>query len=368
MNYGKIRFKNVDFLRFLFAAGIVYLHLCGKILQQAPHGTDIFKIYKYMETQCINANMIVDCFFIIAGFFLMQNFINKKQHWFEFTIRKIIRLWPVLAFFTLIDIIIHIQVLNYYELYPSIINLLFLQSIGLTSQYTNYNWYISALFWVSIFYYYILSNFQKKYVNLTIVLCIYFSLLGLINYHSAQIYKIDTFLYFFNAGLMRALAGLGIGYFIGIIFNKTKTVIEGNFNDIKSFTFFSFIEITTSVFLIQNFFFVNFISANNLIFYISFSVLFFLMLIKKGVLSKLFENEKLAFFGKYSYSIYVMQGIAFIILGNNLWNKPDFIKNIPVCICISLIFSILLGILTHYLVERPSFNYLNNKLAKFMKK
>lgn len=72
---------------------------------------------------------------------------------------------------------------------------------------------------------------------------------------------------------------------------------------------FSILEFLTLSFLIQNFIFNEINFQNKIIFVIIFSIMFFLFLMKKGVISKLLDNKYFAYFG--SYSIYIMQQLAF---------------------------------------------------------
>ena len=353
-------FFNIDFLRFLFSVIIVYFHLNGNIIKKAVQSNSE-NIYKYLEEISSNGGYIVECFFIIAGFFLFKTIINQKTNVIQYTINRISRLWPVLAFSFLLSVIFF-----KYNLYTAIINSLFLQCIGVTLIYKGINWYISPFFWVSIFYFYILKIFDKKYAHLIIAFCIYFSLTGNINYFDGSAGR-ETIKIFFNSGVMRALSGIGIGYFIGLIYEKIKDKISYSLSTIKekcSFLIISALEIYCFIFLINNFIFHKISYKNHLIFIIIFSILFFCFLTKKGLLSKLFDNKYLAFSGKFAYSIYVMQQITFNILGLTLWKYSVFVNNVPVCITISLLFSVLIGIITYYLIEIPVGKYIKQSLEK----
>lgn len=348
-NSNKRYFYNIDFLRFIFSIIIVYFHIFSNI-DKFYDNSVVMDTYLHLGKICVNADLIVDCFFIIAGFFLFRTILANKTDFKQYVINRIARLWPVLAFSFLVGVIFFKC-----KLYTAIINSLFLQCIGVTLLYKGINWYISPFFWVSIFYFYLLKNFDKKYTHLVFAFCIYFSLVGNINYFDGGVGR-ETICFFFNSGVMRALSGIGIGYFIGSFYENIKDKIFYSIETIKekfSFLIVSALEVYCFVFLINNFLFHKTSYKNHLIFLIMFSVLFFCFLIKKGLLSKIFDNKYCAFCGRYAFSIYVMQQIGFNILQKSLWTNTTFIENIQLCITVSVALPVIIGILTYYLVEVP---------------
>lgn len=359
-NINKRYFYNVDFLRFIFSVIIVYFHIFSNI-GKFYNNSIVTDTYLHLGKICENAYLIVDCFFIIAGFFLFRTILANKTNFKQYIINRIARLWPVLAFSFLICVIFF-----KYKLYTAIINSLFLQCIGVTLLYKGINWYISPFFWVSIFYFYILKNFDKKYIHLIIAFCIYFSLVGNINYFDGGTGR-ETIKIFFNTGVMRALSGIGIGYFIGYLYENIKDKITYSIKTVKekcSFLIVSALEIYCFVFLINNFLFHKISYQNHLIFLIIFSVLFFCFLIKKGLLSKVLDNKYFAFCGKYAYSIYIMQQISFNILKKTLWKHQIFIDNVPFCLIVSVLLPVIIGILTYYLIEIPAGKKVKQSLEK----
>lgn len=99
------KFENIEFLRFLFCIIIVYFHIFHSSILKFIEGLNSTPIYKTLCTNCSDAWIIVEFFFIMAGFFLYKSYLkNKNQTFVEFAIKKIIRLWPVFAFATFITI------------------------------------------------------------------------------------------------------------------------------------------------------------------------------------------------------------------------------------------------------------------------
>lgn len=344
-------FYNIDFLRFIFAIIIVYFHILHSNIMEFISDIPNVEVYQYLRISCSSAGIIVEGFLIIAGFFLFQSFYNHpKLNFLDFAKNKIARLWPVLAFSLILSVIFFKM-----QIITAIINGCFLQCIGVTLAYKGINWYISSFFWAIIFYFYILKTFDKKYARLIIVLCIYFSIVGNINHFQGSFGR-ETFANFFNAGLMRALAGIGIGYFIGEYQESLKYKINtysSKYIQWLSGGVYSAIEILCLYFLISHFLFHSLKYQNQLIFLIVFSTLLICFIKQKGIISKLLNNNFWGWCGKYSYSIYAMQQISFNIMKKSLWRLPDFVNNITVCVTVSLIISILIGILTYYFIELP---------------
>ncbi|MBQ6516028.1 acyltransferase [bacterium] len=352
-------FYNVDTLRILFAIIIVYYHLCPKLADLFNGANSI--IYQNLVDISRDTYHIIACFFIISGFFLYQTFINKKElSWFDFLKSKIARLWPVLAFSIVITIIFFgINIFN------AVINIMFLQCIGISFMYKGINWFISPLFWGLLFYFYILKVFSQKHANLIIAICTYFSFVGLINNFNGDFSR-ETFNCFFSGGMLIALANIGLGYFTGVFYGKIKDsadVCTSKIKRIFDFLFINTIEILCFGFLIYNFIFHKIDYQNKFIFVLVFTVMFLLFLKSKGILSALFNSKWISYCGRYAYSIFVMQQIGFNILKNTLWKIPTFVSNAPLCISVSIAVTIIIGIVTYYAVELPAGKYLKKKFG-----
>ena len=304
----------------------------------------------------VNAGTIVECFFIISGYFLYKNIINQSSvDVTKFIWKKISRLGPVLIFSTIIGIIFFEQ-----NKYSAIFNSLFLQCIGLSLDYKGINWYISPLFWGLIFYYVIFKFFDNKKIYVFVGVFCYISYLVNINYCNGGFGR-ETVYGIINLGLARALAGIGLGILIG----KGLDEFKGIYFDINpkiKFLMISFLEIGISLFLIKYFLFgVKY--RNAFIVVILFSILFICFVNKNGLLSKLLNCKIFSEIGKYSYSIYVMQQISFWIMQKSLW-QTKLIDNTALSIFMSLLFSISLGVIVYHLIERPSYKYLMKIFSK----
>ena len=346
-------FHNINFIRFIFSVIIVYFHMTPHIAKLITD-EQILNIYNIMRTRCESSNLIVEMFFIVAGYFLFKNIISKpQQSWFEFAWDKVCRLWPVLAFAIACSFLLDLLGVIRINAYTNFINLFFFQCIGITLAYKGINWYISSYFAGILFYGYILKSFKPKYANLIIALCTYFALVATVNHFNGHSGR-ETFAIVLNGGVLRALYGIGIGYFIALLQETCKKHFKPIKDTIITKLIVTGIEGYCLVFLINNLVFhKNSYSNQVLLFMIVFSILFYTFIAQKGFISRLLNQNWLGFCGKYAYSIYAMQQIAFYLLGATLWKNSSFITNIPLCISVSLIFATVLGIATYYLIEQP---------------
>lgn len=347
------KLKNVESIRFILSLGIVYYHILHSNIFKYTNNPS----YESLADSSVDLRYIVEMFFIIAGFFLFQSFNSKKQSMAQFTINKISRLFPVLAFSIFIGFVACVFNLTDTSPYSWFLNLFFLQNTGLSLDFKGINWFVSPYFWAMILYFYILKN--TKHSNLIIALIVYFSAMGIINCFGGEFTR-ETFYLFFNSGMLRAFIGIGAGYFIGQLYEKVKnTNIK-----IKEKIIISTIEILCFFFILYKMLISPLEYQNKLIYVIIFSVLFFLFVLKKGIISNLLDNKFLAFFGKYSYSIYIMQQICFSVFGITIWKNGLIINNIPVCLFISILLSVAAGVIVYYLIEVPVGRLIKDKLEK----
>lgn len=344
------KLNNIEFLRFAFAVSIVYFHLLHSALM--PYTGDA-EIYRYLAEQSKYTKYIVECFFIISGCFLYQSTMKHKERGLgEFVWGKIARLWPVLACSTVISVMFMNK-----SVYSAVINLCFLQSTGLATDWKGLNWYVSAFFFGEIFYFLLYKSVKNSSARrLIICLLAYFGYsLNLTvtggEFGRKVVYGV------FSLAMARALAGIGLGCLIGEAYEvlSAKWRDTGKSSQKKTWTLFiSILEAVSFVLLIIDFFYANAAYENQFLVVVLFSFLLMCMLTEKGILSRLISVSRLCSLGKYAYSIYVMQETAFYILKNTLWKHAEFVENNAVCcLGMSLLAAVLLGILTYYLVERP---------------
>lgn len=366
----KKRFFNIDFLRFIFAIIIILYHFCHAGKGSFFLGTfkNISEVANFSSMTSFG-NLAVDFFFIIAGFFLFyrRDFGIKIS---DFVKSRIIRLYPLVLLYSIISILFGFFVykINNYIPYEQILRLLLIDNIGLNLVHSGITWYVSVLFWCSLFYFYIIKYFEKKYIDLFIPLIIIFCYSFLIHAYKGNITgHTQSFDFIYNAGVLRGLAGLGLGIIIAKIYSEL-----GDLNNKISFYSKIIYSIAEGVLL---YFVINFTCLKKLSYYsnfiiiVAFAILFFLFLLNKGYISNLLNNRFLGYLGRYTYSIFIIH--RFVQNTIKIYVLPintNFVSNhIYITIFLVTLLCIIAGIITYYLIEKPSFNYLK-KYEKQTKK
>lgn len=355
------RFYNLDFLRFVGAIIIVIFHIITgiKFYYQAEIPT-ILKLADKISW----GFMWVDFFFILSGFFLFYT-TNFKTPTVKFVIKKISRLLPVLLFGLFVFFILSLFDLVYWQKYINVYAMVLLSNVGLTAKNTMGNlhstWFVSSLFWGYLFYFYLKQLLNEKWFNFVTVL------LTLLSY----VYCANTTFHppivnqnFVCAGMLRAIGGIGFGYFIHM-FIKNNNILCKN---ILSKLMATFIEGYLLVFCVYNTLFHRIKFDNLTIIILAFACLIIMFLLKQGFISLILNNKICAFWGKYAYSIIITHIIFFDLMKINIWDKNiDFLaNNLLLNIAIPTIVSILFGILSYHSVEQPVCKYLNKKLETCM--
>lgn len=355
------RYYNIEFLRFAFAICIVYFHLLHSFMMDYTGNADL---YIWLAEQSKYAKYIVECFFIISGYFLYHTIQRHPEMTTQgFIMRRVIRLWPVLACSIVISAVFFGK-----SIYASFVDLLFLQSSGLATDWQGLNWYVSAFFVVEIFYFVLYKCFRNSSkMKLLICMLIYFGYEININAMDGGFGR-KMFHGIINLGMARAVAGIGLGYLFAIewrIFTEKWKHQDSaqKETDRSSFWLISAIEVLTLSMLLVDFFYSKKAYDNQFIVVILFPVFFACLLTRKGVFSRLTDHKFVGLPGRYAYSIYVMQEVAFEVLGKTLWKNTPFLRDHPVAaITVSILLTAALGILVYHIVEKPAASWLKKKM------
>lgn len=350
----KNHLHNIEFLRIVFTIIILYYHMICCFTTNNEN-------YIVLQKLCNRSYVIVECFFIISGYFLFTTFRNKPDLTFTmYALNRIFRLGPVLLFYNLIAVMFFNE-----KLHSSIFNALFLQCIGISFKYEEITWYVSPLFWASLFYFAVLKTCNNKKANVFIAVLVYFSyLVNLVNTNGS--FGRETVYGVVNLGLARALAGIGLGYLIGLALENSKNIgfkFSRVFPKWLKVCFFTEIELLSLIYMTKHFLLGDGYYQNDFIIVIIFTFLFICFILKKGLISKLLNRPVFSHLGKYAYSIYVMQQISFWIIERTLW-KTGVFEHVAACIAISLIINIAIGVLTYHIVERPCSRLYSNFYIK----
>lgn len=349
------RYYNIDFLRLVFAAGIVYFHILHANIMSY---TGNIVMYKQLQKLCDGAGYIVECFFIMAGYFLYISIEKSKEKTFvEFVTRKLVRLWPVVAFCCLLEVI-------FFGAKPvsAFMNAFFLQCVGVTIDFKGINWFISPYFWGMLFYAGLLRVFNKKTSLWIIAIIVYFSYVANISackggFGRATVYGI------LNLGMLRALAGMGLGIGLSVLCESLEKNCVLNLKPLWAKMIASCVEIFSGVYLFS-YFFLGYRHNSGFILVQVFTLLLLAFVYGKGIISNLLNYKIWSILAQYSYSVYIMQQISFYIMRKTLWTT-SFVSQVGMCLTISTLFSVLIGGITFYLVEKPG--YALSKFVSFRK-
>ena len=361
----KKRLYNIEFIRFAFAVSIIYFHLLHSYIMPHTKGSSV---YQYLSDQVLYSKYIVECFFIMSGYFLYHT-IRNHPDWTvgTFICKKISRLWPSLA----CSVIIMAAFFGK-TFYASFLDLLFLQSSGLATDWKGLNWYVSAFFVAEVFYFLLTKCIHdSNKMKLLTCLLVYFGYELNISGTDGEFGR-NMIYGVFNMGVARAIAGVGLGYLIGQIFESASAKWRAGRKDtaaqLKKETFaVSCLELITLVMLIINFFVNDHAYENQFIVVVLFAVFFICQLTGKGVFARITNNPVAGFAGKYAYSVYVMQEVAFAVMKHTWWKNEDFIfDHVVISLGISVFMAVAIGIVTYYLIEKPGAKIMNRICSPFL--
>ena len=360
------KFLNLEVLRIIGCISIVFVHLFSHQLLDAA---DKVEIYAKLATLNSSGRMAVEMFFIISGL-LFSIKLDLNQSILDFVKKKLIRLYPVLVFVVFASAIICALGLIGFSIFDNLLALFLLNGTGLVLEVTDTTvmaWYVSAMLWTMLLFMYLLKNFEKKYVDLLIVLLIFFSYTFIIHALNGRMYY-HTLTYhgFINIGMLRAFGGIGLGYLIGEWYKVYSEKIERATVSAKTKILITLAEFTFLFFIIYNLLLHDIKFNNRIIFVIVFAITIMLFISKKGFVSKFLENKIFSKVSRYTYSIYMVHLLVFETINGSLWKKqPDFLYSHPVLnLVIALTCVVLLGILVHHVIEVPSAKFLRKKFLR----
>lgn len=357
----KEKFLNIDFLRFICILIIFLFHYCAEIAF-GKYGKGYS--FENFTNDTSSGYIAVYFFFIMSGFFLAYTF-NKNLSVIDFIKKKILRLWPCLAFVNILMLISSFFGIIKFKLYANFLSLLFLNCSGIAISTTNItvDWYISVLFWVSLFYFYIFKYFKKEYYNFFIPIIVLLSFTFLVHVTNGGMGgHIEVYYNFINIGLVRGLSSIGLGY---IIFNFYEYLKNKPFCDsLNSLITYSIIEGYLLGFVVYESILHKMSFNNKIILVIAFSFLFLSFLLKRGLISRFFDKKVFGALGKYSYALYITHYYFMYNLIHSVWIKhnSDIIKFHPyLFLLIVFIIAMSFAILTYHFVEVPAAKFLKRK-------
>lgn len=358
------KIKNIEFLRFLFALSIVCFHLRFGVIN-----VDTVPIYKKLIENFHWAFLPVDFFFIISGFFLFLT-TNFNQNFIDFAKKKLIRFMPTIFFVVILFFIFSLFTPISFAKYENIFILLNIQNIGITLTNGNVGqaWFICSLFWAMSFYFYLYKCINKQIFNLITACLVIFCYSFWIHNNSLSGYSnviIDN-AFVINRGMVRALAGVGFGYFLSMVYKDYIEVIKAKVLNVWQKLLVTAAELYLSCFIFYYTCFHKTNYNNPLIIVIAFIGLFCLFVIKKGYFSQILENNFSVFLGQFAFAIFLTHGFI-----KSLWkiyvtdsHLSWVILHPYLNLVLFFITVILFSIFTYYFIEKLCAKYFKNKMRK----
>lgn len=234
--------------------------------------------------------------------------------------------------------------------------LTFLHATGLSLNYVGIIWYIGPFFWISLFIIALIRTFNTQKLSLLLAIFIYFGYTINIQYSGGGLGRAVIWSWC-SLATIRILAGLSLGVILAIINQTYSNYQKIQYTKLKAniqLLFYTSLELLLLILIFRFMLYTRLPFKNVLTFIVFFSFLFLLFINKKGLISSLLNIPVFNLLGRYSYSIYVMQQVAFYILAKTLWRNSNLMSAHPYyALIISFVFSIILGIVTYHLIERP---------------
>ena len=305
----------------------------------------------------------MEFFFILSGFFFSYT-LDINQDIFAYIKKKLIRLWPVLAFYTLCLVCMdswHMPAAQG-NFYNRIYSLFLLNGIGITRGDTGVSWFVSALFFSSLFLFYLYKSCTAKTANLLLSIIVLFSYIILINTGTISS-RYEGLYGILPLPLLRAVGGMGLGIFLFYTysnFNRNNLVRQKNNNGKLIYGFIETFLLIFSIYLVT--------CAkwpNEMIVIISFLALLYVFLLNKGLLSNLLNNNFSVAIGKYSYSIFLTHILVIYLVVYSLDLNSPFIANHALLFIVLLCLTVIIvGVITYHFIEKPT-NILFRKLGYY---
>lgn len=353
----------IELIRFVFSCIIVYFHVLNQNILSSVKDVEL---YTRLGEDCKWSSIIVECFLIIGGYFLyhsVRKTMNKS--FLELSMNRFFRLWPVMALYTLIMVL-------FWNLnkQTGLFYITFLHATGISLEETGIIWYIAPYFWSSLLVMAILRKCDRKTSGIILSLIAYFSYA--ISLNTVGGFSRTVVFDFLSLAVVRCLAGVSVGVLSAMAIEEFRRIYNPE-NETKlsrgiTFSVLSVMETASLAVLLKLFIFGKEPFKNPFVVIIFFLLFFVIAINNAGVLSKVLNRPIFGKLGRYSYSIYVMQQVAFYILRDTLWKNEAFMSKGAFTVClVSVLFSVLVGVAVYHLFEKPCIKLYQNLKKKYIK-
>lgn len=341
VHYKDREFKNIEFLRFMLVMYVVFEHLA---IELTPLGGSYNIFYNFIS---FGRSQL---FFVIAGFFLFYNDKQLKNTVFFFVKKRWLRMSSLLIFATILGyVIIHFDFVRQ-PLEANILDALLLNFLTDSNWFMIIpGWYVNSLFLLSTIFFIIFKVFKKKYAMfITIIIAVICCNLN------ARDVRFGTSL------IWERISGAAFSLSLGILLSECyKKLYKGKYIEQltnKNIVFITVIELLIFCILCVGLYGRGLgVYLGNTMMSGCFVLLIWLFLIRKGLISRVLNNNISIYFGKYTYSIFITHYILIMLV--RIYLIPNYLNWTQSHFFIvsfgSIIISLLLAIACHHLVEIP---------------
>lgn len=347
----KSRLHNVEFLRFAFAAGLVYYHLLrANLVNAAPDPA----VYSRLVAGCGWACLLVECFCVLSGWFLPDSVRRSAdQPFVAVFLGRFFRLWPVFAAAILLW-----AFLFRLPAESAALHLLFLHGTGLSLEFKGILWFVPSFFWASVFLHAVLRCLPRPKAALVLSVIAFGGYAVNLGATHGGLGR-ETVWGFLSLALARVAAGISLGALLSIASDSFRAAFPasagtGRFRGVVSALGFTLLELAGYALLTKWLFAGHAPFRNPLLVVALFSALLLSAASRAGWVSRILDCPFFDRLGKYAYSVYVMQQVSFFLLARTLWRWTSAFAAHPMAfLVISVFLSVAMGILAFHAVEHP---------------
>lgn len=358
MNQPITKFKNIEFLRFIFAWAIVGFHIV------VHNSFDAFGL-KFL-TPYLNRGWYAVAFFFVISFFFLVLKTKPEYPFIRFFRNKWLRLAPLVIVSTGIYYILHCCgcCLYKWNWMANIENCLLIRD---WSGYSRWGqnlgpaWYCCVFLLISVFYLGLIKAVPKKTVPFIIGVVAYFSWRFYVSINGSAHPSFGEV--WGTEGICRGLFCLGIGYLLAEMYTPPPYV---KISTLKLICY-TVLEATFLVLIVGTLMFGAFRHVlSQLLVIFLFAGLFWLFVHRAGLVSRLLERDICAVLGKYSFGIFIMHRpivdiTRWVVLPHC---KPWAIAHPWLVLGGMAVVIMLVAILAHHFVEAPIMRLLKSKENK----
>lgn len=300
----KERYNSIEFLRVVFSFCVIVGHIYCEFYRK--EGENLISMQ----------NMSVDAFFIISGIFIAISIEKIKESNINafgcYQIRRFKRLFPM-YFFSAVLTGIYMLCSGERNFSKYWVTLFFLDGINNFPGFVTGAWYVSALFWVGFLVAFVLFKCRKNavVVYFPVLIVIVFSFMYS-NWKHLSLNSFPICFGFLSAGCIKAILALMVG-----VETYYASIYLDDFIQKKEETLIKVIFVVTEIVAalgVASCLAVGGIQISNYLIYFFLPPLLMVFLLRRECVFKFATAKIWGHLAKYTYSVYLINGLALKII------------------------------------------------------